>query len=95
MPFSTASPAAMPSEPPMKLKSCTAAVTGRPSSVPAPDEHSVVQTGLGLGVFQPVGVAALVAEFQRIDGHVRQAIVSYSPSSNSEARRAGAAMRMW
>ena len=32
----TASPAAIPSEPPMKSKSCTAAVTGRPSSLPNP-----------------------------------------------------------
>ena len=36
MPVTTASPAAMPSEPPMKRKSCTAATTGRPSSVPSP-----------------------------------------------------------
>ncbi len=31
-----ASPAAMPSEPPMKAKSCTAITMGRPSSVPVP-----------------------------------------------------------
>ena len=31
-----ASPAAMPSEPPMKAKSCTAIVTGKPSSSPTP-----------------------------------------------------------
>lgn len=33
-PVTTASPAAMPSEPPMKPKSCTATVTARPSSLP-------------------------------------------------------------
>ena len=35
-PLMTASPAAMPSEPPMKSKSCTPIVTGRPSSLPKP-----------------------------------------------------------
>ena len=33
-PLITASPAAMPSEPPMKSKSCTPITTGRPSSLP-------------------------------------------------------------
>ena len=33
-PLMTASPAAMPSEPPMKSKSCTAITTGSPSSLP-------------------------------------------------------------
>ena len=35
-PLITASPAAMPSEPPMKSKSCTPITTGRPSSLPKP-----------------------------------------------------------
>ena len=36
MAVTMASPAAMPSEPPMKAKSCTATVTGKPSSSPVP-----------------------------------------------------------
>ena len=35
-PLIPASPAAMPSEPPMKSKSCTATTTGSPSSLPRP-----------------------------------------------------------
>src|SRR4029453_3777612 len=35
-PLITASPAAMPSEPPMKSKSCTPITTGKPSSLPKP-----------------------------------------------------------
>ena len=35
-PVITASPAAMPSEPPMKSKSWTAITTGKPSSLPSP-----------------------------------------------------------
>ena len=36
------------------------------------DFHRVVQAGLGAGVLQAIGIAALVAEFQRIERHLRQ-----------------------
>ena len=65
-----ASPAAMPSEPPMKAKSCTGRRSAGPRSCRRV-EDGVVQPGLGAGVLQPVGVALLVAELQRIDGDLR------------------------
>ena len=96
MPVITASPAAMPSEPAMKRKSCAAATTSWPSSRAFGDEHRVVELGVGAGVLEAVGVAAAVAELQRIVRRRRaRRHGSYSPPSKRCARRCGADMRMW
>ena len=71
-PVITASPAAMPSEPPMKSKSWTAIVTIWPSSRPMPTFTASCKSGLGAGIFQPVGVTALVAKLERIERHFGQ-----------------------
>ena len=65
-----ASPAAMPSEPPMKSKSWTAETTGHALDRTGADENGIVQPGLGAGIAEAIGVAALVAEFERIERHV-------------------------
>ena len=54
----------------MKAKSCTAATMSWPSSVPTPPSTASSMPALALGVLQPVDIAALVAEFQRIERHV-------------------------
>ncbi len=54
----------------MKSKSWTAATTGTFSTVPAPTMHGIDRAGLGAGVAQAIGVAALVAELQRVERHV-------------------------
>ncbi len=70
MPVMTASPAAMPSDPPMKRKSCAAATISAAVEPPFADQHGVVELGIRLGVLQPVDVAPAVAELQRVDGDV-------------------------
>ena len=70
-PLTSASPAAMPSEPPMKSKSCTRH-HHRQAVEPAEAElDRVIGAGLAARVLEAVDVAALVAELQRIDRHVR------------------------
>ena len=55
----------------------------------------VLQAGLGARVLQAVGIAALVAELERIERHLRHARCrSNSPPSNIGFSRAGALMRM-
>ena len=71
-PVITASPAAMPSEPPMKSKSCTAIVTIWPSSRADAELHRVLQSGLGARILEAVGITALVAKLERIDRDFRQ-----------------------
>ena len=94
-PVITASPAAMPSEPPMKSKSCTPISHRQAFELADAELHRVVQAGLGARVLQPVGVAALVAELERIDRHLRHGdVVARSPPSNIDFSRAGALMRM-
>ena len=62
-----ASPAAMPSEPPMKAKSWTAITTGMPSIEPVRGDDRVLGAGLLPRLLEPVAVAALVAEAQGIE----------------------------
>ena len=63
---------------------------------PRAGKHGIGQAGLAAGVFQPVGVAALVAELERIERAPRAA-----PRSRTRRRRTGtlslapADMRMW
>ncbi len=65
-PLMMASPAAMPSEPPMKSKSCTA-IDHRQTVEPAVAElHRVIEAGLAARVLEPIDVAPLIAEAQRI-----------------------------
>ena len=91
-----ASPAAMPSEPPMKSKSCTATVTGMPSSVPSPTLIASCMPVLACALLQPVGVALLVAELQRIQRHLRQRhIVVTRLDRRTDFRRCAAVIRMW
>ena len=52
----------------MKSKSCTAATSGTPSTVPAPSMTASSRPVLALRRLQPLGVAPLVAEAERIDG---------------------------
>ena len=95
MPVMTASPAAMPSEPAMKRKSCAAATTSWPSSLPSADEHGVLELGVRLGGLETIGVAPAVAEFQGVVRRPRgTGTVSYSPLSKSAAGAVCAAMRM-
>ena len=55
----------------------------------------VVEAGLGARVFQPVGVAALVAELERIERHFRHADVEPGARRRTSSfSRAGALMRM-
>ena len=61
-----ASPAAMPSEPPMKAKSCTAMTIGSRRACRA-GEDRILGAGLLLGLLEAVGIAALVAELERIE----------------------------
>src|ERR1700722_1195589 len=68
-PLITASPAAMPSEPPMKSQSCTAITA--PVKLAEAKLHRVVQAGLAARVLEAVGIAAFVAEFQRTNRHLR------------------------
>ena len=53
-PFTKASPAAMPSEPPMKPKSCTAMVIGMLFDAAEPDLEGVLLAGLGAGILEAV-----------------------------------------
>ena len=76
MPATIASPAAMPSEPPRKSKSCTATVTGEPFELARRERHRVGGAGLGAIFLEPVGVALDVAEFQRIGRHFRASAYS-------------------
>ncbi len=57
----------MPSEPPMKSKSCTPITTGVVSSRPEAKLDRIVHTGLGAGIFQAIDIFALIAKFQRIN----------------------------
>ena len=75
-PVMTASPAAMPSEPPMKSKSCTPTTTGRLFDLAGRDPHRVLHAGLGARILEAVGVTALVTELERIERHLRQRISS-------------------
>ena len=68
-PAMIASAAAMPSEPPMKSKSCTAATSGTPSTVPAPSMTASSSPVFAFAAFSRSRVAALVAEAQRIERH--------------------------
>ena len=70
MPAITASPAAMPSEPAMKRKSCAAATTSWPSSVPSRHHHRVLQLRVAADGLEAVGVALAVAELERVVGDV-------------------------
>ena len=60
------------------------------------DLHGVVGAGLGAGVAQPVGVAPLVAELQRVERHVGQRRSSRSRRRRRSARAAAwSVIRMW
>ena len=94
-PVITASPAAMPSEPPMKSKSCTPIDDRQAFELAEAELDRVVQAGLGARVLEAVDVAALVAELQRIGRDLRQRRCRpTSRSSNIDFRRATAPMRM-
>ena len=70
-PRTIASPAAMPSEPPMKSKSCTRDDAGALQLAVA-DLDGVVQPGLGARVLDAVDILALIAKLERIGRHFRQ-----------------------
>ena len=81
-----ASPAAMPSEPPMKPMSWTAITMGRSSIVPKARLDGIFTAGLLARFLQAVGIFALVAELERIGGHLRaRRCFSKSPPSNIDA----------
>ena len=88
----TASPAAVPSEPPMKVEVLHRGNDRIAVELADARIDRVAEPGLAAGVLEAVGVAALVAEFQRVDAAPRaNAAPRTSPSSNSAFSRAGAA----
>ena len=85
---------ASPSEPPMKSKLCTARMTGSPSMVPRAATSASSCAGLGAGFLQPVGIALVVAEAQRVLRHFRVGKNLVRRHRNSAAKRSFAPMRI-
>ena len=56
--------------------------------------HRVVEAGLAARVLEPIDIAALVAEFQRVGGTSGTAMSNQVSLSNIDLRRAAALMRM-
>ena len=77
-----ASPAAMPSEPPMKAKSCTSTTAGWPLDLAVADGHGVLLAGGLARRLQALGIGLAVGELQRVVGDDRAtAMRSNLPSS--------------
>ena len=67
-----ASPAAMPSDPPMKSKSCTAITVAETVELAVAEFHRIGGPGLAARILQAVNIAAFVAKPQRVDWHFGQ-----------------------
>ena len=68
---------------------------GKPIEPAEAEFHRVVQPGLAARIFQPIDIAALVAEFQRIDRHLGHGDVEPGLVVEHRLEPRRALMRMW